>query len=168
MHMRIDPMTPEDWNAVRDIYVAGIATGHATFESEAPSWNEWDQTHLATPRLVARDGPNVTGWAALAPVSGRCVYGGVAEVSVYVDPGSRGQGLGRALLTALIEASEREGIWTLEAGIFPENVASIAVHKRCGFREVGTREKLGKLRGVWRDVLLLERRSDIVGGADTD
>ncbi len=163
MSIRIDTMVVEDWQAVRRIYQAGIDTGHATFEAVAPSWEPWDADHLDSPRLVARDGGAVIGWAALAPVSGRCVYGGVAEVSVYVDTASRGRGVGLALLNALVAASEEAGIWTLEAGIFPQNEASVAVHRRSGFREVGRREKLGKLGGIWRDVLLLERRSATVG-----
>ncbi len=163
MTIRIVEMQPDDWESVRAIYRAGIATGHATFETEAPAWETWDREHLEAPRLVARRGDVVVGWTALAPVSGRCVYGGVAEVSVYVDPDSRGQGVGLALLKALVEGAEETGIWTLEAGIFPENEASLAIHRRAGFRQVGRREKLGKLAGVWRDVILLERRSTIVG-----
>ena len=163
MSFQIDAMVEEDWEAVRNIYQRGIDTGHATFEAVAPSWDAWDGDHLGSPRLVARDGGAVIGWAALAPVSGRCVYGGVAEVSVYVDGASQGRGVGRALLNALVASSENAGIWTLEAGIFPENQASIVVHRRCGFREVGRREKFGKMHGVWRDVLLLERRSPTVG-----
>jgi L-amino acid N-acyltransferase YncA len=161
--MNIDAMTASDWPAVRTIYLEGIVTGQATFETEAPDWAEWDQDHLAGCRLVARQNGQVMGWAALSPVSGRCVYGGVAEVSVYIAASARGQGLGRRLLQALIDESERTGLWTLQAGIFPENKASLAVHKRCGFREVGYREHLGQMHGVWRDVVLLERRSRIVG-----
>lgn len=157
--MHIREMTPVDWAAVRDIYRQGIDTGDATFETEVPGWSHWNQDHLEECRLVAISDGQVVGWAALSPVSGRCVYGGVAEVSVYVAEESRGQGVGSALLQALVEASEKAGIWTLEAGIFPENVASIVLHEKCGFRRVGLRQRLGKLKGVWRDVLLLERRS---------
>lgn len=156
-------MTPDDWADVRRIYAQGIATGDATFETEVPSWEEWDRAHLAEVRLVARRGGGVVGWAALNPVSGRCVYGGVAEVSVYVAAEDRGEGVGRALLEELIRASEAAGLWTLQAGIFPENRASVRLHESCGFRRVGRRERLGRLAGRWRDVLLLERRSDLVG-----
>jgi phosphinothricin acetyltransferase len=159
----IRPMTPGDWPAVRAIYEEGIATGHATFESAAPSWETWDGGHLKTCRLAAVDGDRVIGWAALSPVSGRCVYAGVAEVSVYVGASARGLGLGRRLLEALVAESERHGIWTLQAGVFPENAASLAVHERSGFRIVGCRERLGQMNGVWRDVLLLERRSATIG-----
>jgi L-amino acid N-acyltransferase YncA len=159
----IDALRPEDWEPVRAIYLEGIATGHATFETAPPSWDKWDADHLRAARLVARDAGGILGWAALCPVSGRCVYAGVAEVSLYVATAARGRGVGRRLLEALILASESEGIWTLQAGVFPENTASIAVHHRCGFREVGRRERLGKLKGTWRDVILLERRSPRVG-----
>ncbi|MFO7696880.1 MAG: N-acetyltransferase family protein [Anaerolineae bacterium] len=160
MAPRVEPLRPEDWPAVVRIYREGIATGQATFELEAPDWALWDRHHLPEPRLVARDeGGVIVGWAALSPVSARAVYRGVAEVSVYVATAERSQGIGRALLEALIAASERAGLWTLQAGIFPENVASLRLHAACGFRVVGRRERLGQLRGVWRDVLLLERRS---------
>jgi phosphinothricin acetyltransferase len=148
---------------VRTIYQQGIATGNATFETETPTWEAWDAGHLPTCRLVAGKDGRIVGWAALSPVSGRCVYAGVAEVSVYVAADARGQGIGKALLSALVEASEQEGIWTLQAGIFPENEASIALHKRCGFRVLGRQERLGQMDGVWRDVLLMERRSNVVG-----
>ncbi len=163
MNVSVDNMKEEDWPAIRSIYVEGIATGDATFETGAPEWEEWDQAHLPGCRLVARSGGEVVGWAALSSVSGRCVYSGVAEVSVYVASAARGRGVGKALLEALVEASERAGIWTLQAGMFPENSISIALHKSCGFREVGRRERLGQLHGVWRDVVLLERRSKTVG-----
>src|SRR5215472_2251867 len=159
----IDRMTEKDWDAVRAIYLEGIATGNATFETSAPEWEKWDANHLRSSRLVARSSEEVLGWAALSPVSGRCVYAGVAEVSVYVAERARGRKIGSRLLTALVEASEQEGIWTLQAGIFPENISSIEIHKRCGFRVVGTREKLGIMNGRWRDVVLMERRSRIVG-----
>ena len=157
-------MTPDDWPNVRAIYLEGIATGNATFETDAPSWDAWDRAHVADPRLVARDADgSVLGWAAVTPVSGRCVYAGVADLSVYVSAAARGRGVGRALLTALIQSSERAGIWTLQAGIFPENAPSLALHRACGFRDVGRRERIGKMHGVWRDVLLLERRSVSAG-----
>ena len=159
----IEPMTSRDWHAVREIYLEGIRTGNATFETSAPEWEKWDAGHLPSCRWVARTGNDLLGWAALSPVSGRCVYAGVAEVSVYVAERARGQGIGLKLLTSLVEASEQADIWTLQAGIFPENVASIEVHKRCGFRIVGTREKIGCMDGRWRDVVLMERRSSITG-----
>jgi L-amino acid N-acyltransferase YncA len=150
---------------VRAIYTEGIATGDATFETDAPGWAAWDDAHLPFGRLVARSGGSVIGWAALSPVSSRCVYAGVAEVSVYVAASARGKGAGRLLLNELVEQSEGNGVWTLQAGILPENTASLAIHKGCGFREVGRRERLGQLNGVWRDVVLLERRSRTVGMA---
>jgi L-amino acid N-acyltransferase YncA len=156
-------MATADWPAVRRIYEEGIASGHATFETAAPEWNGWDAAHMKACRLVAVDGELVVGWAALTPVSGRCVYAGVAEVSVYVAATARGKGVGRQLLEALVAESERHEIWTLQAGIFPENTASLTAHERAGFRIVGRREKLGNMKGVWRDVLLLEKRSAAVG-----
>jgi L-amino acid N-acyltransferase YncA len=159
----IRAMRSDDWPAVRNIYSEGTATGNATFETETPEWTKWDQNHLQECRLIARDRERVLGWAALTPVSTRRVYSGVAEVSVYVAAEARGGGVGKMLLQSLIEHSERCGIWTLQAGIFPENVPSVALHKLCGFREVGLRQKLGQRSGVWRDVLLLERRSSSVG-----
>lgn len=159
----ICPMTEQHWSAVRDIYIEGIRTGNATFERSAPEWEQWNAAHLQTCRLVALAGNEVVGWAALSPVSGRCVYAGVAEVSVYVAERARSQKLGSRLLAALVKASEEQGIWTLQAGIFPENTGSIAIHKRCGFRVVGTREKLGSMHGRWRDVVLMERRSAVAG-----
>lgn len=161
--MMIDEMKAADWPQVRAIYLAGIATGQATFETDAPTWEVWHAGHLPTPRLVARVGGAVAGWAALSPVSDRCVYGGVAEVSIYVGAEHRGAGLGRALLTALIAGAEQRGLWTLQAGVFPENEASIRLQLACGFREVGRRERIGRRDGVWRDTLLFERRSRVVG-----
>lgn len=155
-------MTAEDWPAVKEIYRQGIATGMATFETDVPGWNQWDENHLAHSRLIAK-GNEILGWAALSPVSGRCVYGGVAEVSVYIAEKARGRGIGKKLLNTLIENSEENGIWTLQAGIFAENEASIKLHKKCGFKIVGKREKLGKLKDIWKDVLLMERRSKRVG-----
>ncbi len=163
MELVIEAMRAEDWERVHQIYEEGISTGQATFETSAPEWETWDGDHLQTCRLVARKEGVVMGWAALSPVSDRCVYGGVAEISVYVAEAGRGQGTGLALLETLIEAAEAEGIWTLQAGIFPENRASLALHQACGFREVGRRERLGQLNGVWRDVFLLERRSKVAG-----
>ena len=156
-------MIADDWAIVRSIYLDGVATGEATFETAAPSWKQWDTAHLPAPRLIAAAEELVIGWAALSPISARAVYSGVAEVSVYVATASRGQGVGRALLERLVEESENYGIWTLQASIFPENVASIGIHKSCGFREVGTREGIGKKDGIWRDTRLLERRSRSVG-----
>jgi phosphinothricin acetyltransferase len=159
----INELSSADWESVRAIYLEGIATGHATFETGAPSWEQWDAAHLPFARLAARLDDRLVGWAALSPVSQRCVYGGVAEVSIYVEASCRQSGVGRQLLTALIDESERHGIWTLQAGMFPENTASRALHLKCGFRELGRRERIGKLNGVWRDTILLERRSRIVG-----
>ncbi len=152
-------MREEDWPAVRAIYEEGIASGDATFETEAPSWEEWDKAHLAEHRLVARRGDEIVGWAAVVPVSGRCVYAGVAEHSVYVAAAARGQGVGRQLLDVLIASTERGGIWTLQSGIFPENEISLRLHQACGFRVVGTRERIDHHQGRWRDVILIERRS---------
>ena len=152
-------MRASDWEQVRAIYLEGIRSGHATFETDAPSWETWDEGHHQFARLVMRDGEAVLGWAALSPVSKRHVYRGVAEVTVYVSETARGQGIGRALLEALIQQSEQNGIWTLQASIFPENIASAQLHLRCGFREVGRRERIATLNGVWRHTLLFERRS---------
>ena len=163
MNYKIEFMQPADWPAVREIYAEGIATGNATFETELPDWEKWNSAHRQDCRLIAREGDQILGWAALSPVSARRVYAGVAEVSVYVAAAARGRGVGKALLRMLIEESERHQIWTLQAGIFPENAASIALHTSCGFREVGARRRIGKLRETWRDVLLLERRSTSVG-----
>lgn len=151
------------WPAVKAIYESGIATGNATFQTGAPAWEEWDAAHIPYCRLVAIENEEVLAWAALTPVSGRCVYAGVAEVSVYVASAARGKGLGRQLLAALISESEQHNFWTLQAGIFPENEASVRLHEACGFRIVGRREKIGQMHGVWRDTLLLERRSTAVG-----
>ena len=144
---------------MRAIYEQGIAGGNATFETEAPSWDDWDRTHLEGHRLVALQDEKVVGWAALSPVSERCVYAGVAENSVYVADEAQGRGVGRALLEELIAGAGRDGIWTIQTGIFPENEASIELHQRCGFRVVGTRERIGQHHGVWRDVVFMERRS---------
>jgi L-amino acid N-acyltransferase YncA len=160
--MELRALRPEDWPAVRAIYEAGIATGNATFEAAAPGWPAWDAAHLADHRLVARHGGQLLGWVALAPVSERCAYAGVAEDSVYVAPDAQGRGVGRALLGAVVASAERGGIWTVQAGAFPENQASVRLHQACGFRVVGVRERLGRLHGRWRDVLLLERRSPVI------
>ena len=159
----IENMRAEHWESVRAIYLEGIATRHATFETEPPDWSRWDAAHLRFARLVAFAGRVIAGWAALSPVSSRSVYAGVAEVSVYVGARHRGLGAGRALLEALVQESEANGVWTLQAGIFPENEASVALHKACDFREVGRRERVAKLEGRWRDTVLLERRSKTVG-----
>jgi L-amino acid N-acyltransferase YncA len=159
MNRVIDRMKAGDWEQVRSIYLEGIASGNSTFETEAPSWEKWDEAHLQIARLVMRDGDKIIGWAALSPVSKRTVYRGVAELTVNVTERARGQGRGHKLLEALIDESETNGIWTLQASIFPENTASVKLHLRCGFREVGRRERIGMLNGVWRDTLLFERRS---------
>jgi L-amino acid N-acyltransferase YncA len=153
------PLEPGHWEAVRRIYVEGIETRNATFETAAPAWEAWDEGHIAGLRVVAVRGEEVVGWAALSPVSGRCVYSGVAEESVYVAASERGRRIGRLLLEELIARSEQAGVWTIQTGIFPENTASIRLHESVGFRVLGVREKLGKLDGVWRDVVFLERRS---------
>jgi phosphinothricin acetyltransferase len=161
----LETLRPSDWEDVRRIFLEGIATGNATFETRAPSWESWDADHLPAPRLVAREGDErrVLGWAALSPFSSRAVYAGVAEVSVYIAAEARGRGVGKALLAELVARSEADGIWTLQAGIFPENEASIALHRANGFEVVGVRRGLGCMAGIWRDVVLLERRSDTVG-----
>lgn len=161
--LTIRSLTEADWPAVRKIYRDGIATGHATFETDVPPWEAWDRGHLASPRLVAELEGQVVGWAALSPTSPRPVYRGVAEVSIYLAEERRGQGIGRTLLGRLVDESEASGIWTLQAGIFPENVASVRLHRALGFQDVGVRERVGRLDGRWRDVLLLERRSERVG-----
>jgi len=154
----IDQMKSSDWQQVREIYLEGIRSGNSTFETDAPSWEKWNDSHLEIARLVMRDEETVIGWAALSPVSKRDVYRGVAEVTVYVTESARGKGIGRVLLEALIAESEKNDIWTLQASIFPENTASVELHLRCGFREVGRRERIAMLRGVWRDTILFERR----------
>jgi L-amino acid N-acyltransferase YncA len=165
---------PDAWPAIREIYRQGIETGNSTFETEVPDWVKWDSTHRPDCRLVAVEPihasgvanvvpPEVLGWAALAPVSSRQVYRGVAEVSLYVAARARGRGVGKALLESLIRESEANGVWTLQAGIFPENIASIALHERFGFRKLGVRRRIGKLADVWRDVVVFERRSSKIG-----
>jgi L-amino acid N-acyltransferase YncA len=163
MEVNIESFGEADWPAVRSIYLEGIATGVATFETEAPSWEKWDAGHLAKPRLKAVSGGAMAGWTALSPVSSRRVYAGIAEESIFVAEAFRGRGVGARLLTELVRSSEDCGLWTLQAGIFAVNTPSIRLHAACGFRVVGTRERLGKLGDTWRDVVLMERRSPRVG-----
>jgi len=163
MNAEILPLTENHWPTVREIYLAGIATGNATFETDAPEWEKWDAKHLGFARLVAMVDREVKGWAALSAISARKVYRGVAENSVYVAPAAQGLGLGRLLLERLIAESEANGIWTLQNSIFPENIASIRLHRSSGFREVGQRERIAQLNGVWRDTIFMERRSLVVG-----
>jgi len=163
MEIVVDTMNDSNWPEVALILREGIATGNATFEDTVPTWEQFDQTHLPSCRLVARSRNVVVGWIALGTVSRRRVYEGVAEVSVYVKASARGRGVGRTLLDAAIGDSERAGIWMLQAGIFPENAASLALHRQCGFRTVGIRERIGRMNGLWRDVVLLERRSRVTG-----
>lgn len=164
MNYKIREMSDADWEQVRDIYIEGINSGNSTFEIEAPSWEVWDVGHVKRCRLVVEGEGKVVGWAALSPVSSRCVYSGVAEVSIYLALDYCGQGIGVRLLDELIKCSEESGFWTLQSGIFPENAASLALHRKCGFREVGQRKKHGKMNnGTWRDVVLVERRSEVVG-----
>lgn len=155
-------MTPQDWPSVARIYAEGIATRDATFETTVPAWADWDAAHTVEHRWVA-DAGEVRGWVACSRVSSRCVYAGVLELSVYVAEAARGRGVGSALLAALVRSTEAAGVWTLETGIFPENTASLALHARHGFRVIGTRERVGQMDGTWRDVVLLERRSPVVG-----
>ncbi len=156
-------MVAEDWPAVARIFEQGIATGNATFEHSVPTWEQWSAARAVEPRLVAREGDRAVGWAALSPTSPRAVYRGVGAVSIYVDRACTGRGVGRALLAELVAASERAGFWTLQAGIFPENTASIALHERCGFRRLGTHVRIGQMPdGRWRDVVTFERRSEVV------
>lgn len=160
--MEIRKLLDTDWPQVQLIYEKGIKTGNATFQTTAPAWKDWNESHLASCRIVAQSNDQIIGWAALTPVSSRCVYAGVAEVSVYVDPEHSGKGIGLALLNELVDLSETDGIWTLQAGIFPENIASLRIHEKAGFRILGVREKIGKQNGLWRDTVLLERRSALI------
>jgi L-amino acid N-acyltransferase YncA len=157
--LQVDELTAGDWPAVSAIYADGIATRNATFETAVPSWGEWERAHMDRHRLVGRVDGEIVGWAALSRVSDRQCYRGVAEDSVYVRDGHHGQGVGRALLSALVSRAEAAGVWTIQAGVFPENLASLKLHVACGFRVVGVRERIGQLDGAWRDVVLLERRS---------
>jgi L-amino acid N-acyltransferase YncA len=162
--LEIQAMLPEHWEAVKDIYEKGIATGQATFQTSAPaSWELWDQVHLPHSRFVATTNGKVIGWVALSRTSARDCYKGVCELSIYIDSEYRGKGIGNLLMAALIESSEANGVWSLYSSTFPENKASIALQKRFGFREIGYREKIAQQNGVWRDTILLERRSKIVG-----
>lgn len=163
MDFTIAAMQPDDWPAVEKIYLEGIADGNATFETQSPGWEKWNAGHHPHSRLIARANSQVVAWAALSPVSSRSVYRGVAEVSIYVAQSARGKGIGKLLLAELIRRSEQNEIWTLQAGIFPENAASVALHKSFGFREVGVRQRIGQLGGRWRNTVLLERRSPVVG-----
>ena len=163
MDFVIEPMTTEDWEQVRDIYEEGIRSGNATFETSAPDWEQWDKAHLPLGRLVARSQRAVVGWAALSPVSARKAYAGVAESSIYVSVRAQGKGVGTALQQELTRQSETHGIWTLQGVVFAENTASLALLKKSGFREVGRRERISQLDGRWRDTILLERRSPVVG-----
>jgi L-amino acid N-acyltransferase YncA len=161
--MEITGLKEIHYPSVAGIYLEGIATGHATFQTEAPSWQEWDKAHLPHSRFIAFEKNEILGWAALTPVSNRCVYAGVAEVSIYISVDHRGKGVGNKLLQELIRSSEENNTWTLQAGIFPENKSSLHLHYKNGFRLLGTREKIGKMDGAWRDTILLERRSKVTG-----
>ena len=163
LNCSIEPMTAEDWPDVARIYEAGIVTKQATLEKQAPGWEVWDNAHRKDCRLVAKLNEQIVGWAALSNVSSRCVYAGVAEVSIYIDANSRGKGIGDLLMDALINESEKNGIWTLQAGIFPENAASIHLHHKHGFRTMGIKERIAKMEDTWRDVAQMERRSKVVG-----
>jgi len=164
MDYKIDKMTELDWKQVASIYLEGIKTGKATFQTEVPTWNNWNNGHVGSCRIVVRLGNNVLGWGALSPTSSRCVYEGVAEVSIYIGENYRGQGIGNILLEQLVKLSEENGFWTLQSGIIKGNNASMILHKKCGFRELGVREKVAKMsNGEWHDVVLMERRSKIVG-----
>jgi L-amino acid N-acyltransferase YncA len=163
MEYVIDEMKSEDWQQISNIYLAGIKTELATFQQDVPSFEDWDKGHAKSCRFVARAGEQILGWVALSPVSSRCVYAGVAEVSIYIDANHKGNGIGTALLMEVIKRSEEEGYWTLQSGIIKENTPSRELHKKCGFREIGYRERVGKMpNGKWHDVVLVERRSKIV------
>jgi phosphinothricin acetyltransferase len=155
-------MLPEHWPKVSKIYKEGILTGIATFEKEIPGWEDWDSDHLKVCRIIAIINEDIVGWAALSPVSSRCVYGGIGEVSVYVSQEFRGNHIGEILLRKLIADSEKNELWTIQSGIFPENIASIKLHEKVGFRKIGYREKIGELNGIWKDNILLERRSKLI------
>jgi len=161
--MQVREMNASDWEGVSQIYAQGIATGFATFEQTIPSYESWNQAHVEQCRLIAEENGEILGWAALSPVSSRCVYGGVGEVSVYIRAESRGKGVGKLLLKQLISKSEKAGFWTIQSGVFPENEASIHLHKKVGFRFIGKRERVGKIKGIWKDNLLFEKRSETIG-----
>ncbi|MCJ8154143.1 N-acetyltransferase family protein [Chryseobacterium sp. SSA4.19] len=161
--MEIRPITKDNFSEVIEIYKQGLATNIATFQNDSPQWEEWDKKHLDFCRISIYDNDKMLGWTSLTPVSSRCVYSGVAEVSVYVATDARGKGIGKTLLTELIQQSEENGIWTLQSGIFAENEGSIKLHEKCGFRLVGYREKIGKKNGIWKDNVLMERRSKNIG-----
>jgi L-amino acid N-acyltransferase YncA len=161
--MDIRNIEQKNFYQVAEIYQQGIETGIATFQNDIPDWDSWDKSHLSNCRIAAFEGSEMTGWAALTPVSSRCVYAGVAEVSVYVATNFRDKGVGEFLLNHLINESEQAGLWTLQSGIFKENTGSIKLHEKCGFRQIGYREKVGKKDGVWKDNIIMERRSKVVG-----
>lgn len=164
MNYIIDEMNESDWQQVSEIYLAGIKTEIATFQSDVPNWEEWDKGHLTSCRFVARSGEEILGWVALSPVSSRCVYAGVVDVSIYISDKHRGKGVGSSLLNNLIQQSEKEGYWTLQSGIIKDNIPSRMLHKKCGFREIGYRERIGRMNnGKWHDVILMERRSKLIG-----
>jgi L-amino acid N-acyltransferase YncA len=162
MSVEVRDLRPEEWAEVARIYAEGIATGNATFETDVPSWAAWDAGHLAEHRFLAERDGRVVGWIALSPASRRPCYAGVAEISVYVAEAARGNGVGTELLAAVVASAERDGLWTLQTSVFPENEPSLALLRRFGFRTVGTRERIGQLHGVWRDTVLVERRSEVV------
>jgi phosphinothricin acetyltransferase len=162
MSVEVRDLRSENWAEVARIYAEGIATGNATFETEVPAWAAWDAAHLAEHRFLAERDGRVVGWIALSPASRRPCYAGVAEISVYVAEDARGNGVGTELLAAVVASAERDGLWTLQTNVFPENEPSLALLRRFGFRTVGTRERIGRLHGVWRDTVLVERRSEVV------
>lgn len=160
----IDDMNESDWQQVSEIYLAGIKTEIATFQNDVPNWEEWDKGHITACRFVARSVEEILGWVALSPVSSRCVYAGVVDVSIYISDKHRGKGVGTTLLNNIIQQSEKEGYWTLQSGIIKDNLPSWMLHKKCGFREIGYRERVGRMNnGKWHDVILMERRSKLVG-----
>jgi len=161
--VKIEPLTENHWPDVKAIYLSGVATGNANFSFTEPEWPGWDKAHVSSCRFVVTEKNKVLGWAALTAINDQCVFAGVAEVSIYIAENARGKGIGKQLLRALIDESEKNNFWTLEARIFPENLASVKIHEENGFRIIGSRERIGKLNGVWRDTLLLERRSVKVG-----
>lgn len=164
MDYKIDEMVSSDWKQVSNIYLEGINTGKATFQTEVPTFENWDNGHVKSCRLVARLGNDILGWGALSPTSSRCVYNGVAEVSIYIGEIHRGKGIGKNILNDLIKLSEKNGFWTLQSGIIRENISSIKLHEECGFREIGIRQKVAKMNNAkWHDVVFMERRSNIIG-----